>query len=308
MTEVVKENNSFSRMMDQLAQEQKGARRVAVPQFTGQESHFNHVVYIIKENRTYDQVFGDLTQGNGEPSLVHFGREVTPNHHALAEEFVLMDNYYCSGILSADGHQWTDEAYVTDYIEKFFGDFPRSYPYDGDDPLAYASSGFIWDNVLKHGLSYRNYGEFVDAVIEPENATFTDIYQDFLAVPTTSRSGQNQICHRWNPIPVLHLSVSRIKFRMYTGRLNLSKNLRNLKRMTTSQISLLCFYPMIIPREQGPVCPPPGLLLQTMIWRWDRSWRQFHTANSGRRHVFSLPRMIPRPDLIMWTGTGPLVW
>lgn len=136
--------------------------------------------YIIKENRTYDQIFGDLPQGNGDPALVHFGREVTPNHHALAETFVLMDNYYCSGILSADGHQWTDEAYVTDYIEKFFGDFTRSYPYDGGDALAYASSGFIWDNVLKHGLTFRDYGEFVDAVIEPKNSTFTDMYQDFI--------------------------------------------------------------------------------------------------------------------------------
>ncbi len=181
MTEVVKENNSFAQMMKQLGQENKKARRVAVPQFPGQESHFKHVVYIIKENRTYDQVFGDMKQGNGDSSLVHFGQNVTPNHHALAEEFVLMDNYYCSGVLSADGHQWTDEAYVTDYIEKFFGGFPRSYPYDGGDPLAYSSTGFIWDNVLQHGLSYRNYGEFVDAVIEPKNATFTDIYQDFLA-------------------------------------------------------------------------------------------------------------------------------
>jgi len=181
MTEIVKDNNSHARMMNQLARKNKSASRVAVPQFPDQKSHFTHVVYIIKENRTYDQVFGDLKQGNGDSSLVHFGREVTPNHHALAEEFVLMDNYYCSGVLSADGHQWTDEAYVTDYIEKFFGDFPRSYPYDGGDPLAYSASGFIWDNVMQHGLSYRNYGEFVDAIIEPENARFIDIYQDFLA-------------------------------------------------------------------------------------------------------------------------------
>ena len=180
MTEIVRNNNSFERMMMQLGDERKQNNTVAVPQFPGQKSHFKHVVYIIKENRTYDQVFGDMTQGNGDTSLVHFGREVTPNHHALAEEFVLMDNYYCSGVLSADGHQWTDEAYVTDYIEKFFGDFPRSYPYDGDDPLAYSPTGFIWDNVMKHGLTYRNYGEFVDAVIEPRSATFTDIYQDFI--------------------------------------------------------------------------------------------------------------------------------
>jgi hypothetical protein len=91
-----------------------------------------------------------------------------------------MDNFYCSGILSADGHQWTDEAYVTDYIEKFFGGFTRSYPYDGDDALAYASSGFIWDNVLRHGLTFRNYGEFVSAVIEPAGAGFPEIYKDFI--------------------------------------------------------------------------------------------------------------------------------
>ena len=116
---------------------------------------------------------------NSDTSLVHFGRDVTPNHHSLAETFGLLDNYYCSGILSADGHQWTDEAYVTDYIEKFFGDFTRSYPYDGNDALAYASSGFIWDNVLRHGLTFRNYGEFVTAIIEPKDATFTQMYDDY---------------------------------------------------------------------------------------------------------------------------------
>jgi hypothetical protein len=130
-----------------------------------------------------------MPQGNGDTSLVEFGRKVTPNHHLLAEEFVLLDNFYCSGVLSADGHQWTDEAYVTDYLEKSFGDFTRSYPYDGDDALAYASSGFIWDNVLKHGLTFRDYGEFVSAVIDPQGATFKEIYEDF-------RSGTNRISIR----------------------------------------------------------------------------------------------------------------
>ncbi len=180
MTETVDQNNAFVQKMTATQSGTEIKNRVAVPQIQSQESHFKHVVYIIKENRTYDQVFGDMPQGNGDINLVHFGREVTPNHHKLAETFVLLDNYYCSGILSADGHQWTDEAYVTDYIEKFFGGFTRSYPYDGDDALAYASSGFIWDNVLRHGLTFRDYGEFVDAVIEPGDATFTDIYQDFL--------------------------------------------------------------------------------------------------------------------------------
>lgn len=179
MTEVVFRNNSFTTLYSNQSEKGKSKKKVAVPVLPDQSSHFKHVVYIIKENRTYDQVFGDISQGNGDTGLVHFGREITPNHHKLAETFVLMDNYYCSGVLSADGHQWTNEAFVTDYLEKSFGGFTRSYPYDGDDALAYASSGFIWDNVLKNGLTFRNYGEFVDAVIQPANATFTEIYNDF---------------------------------------------------------------------------------------------------------------------------------
>jgi YVTN family beta-propeller protein len=155
-------------------------RSVPVPTHPGESSVFKHVLYIIKENRTYDQIFGDMEQGNGDPSLCMFGREVTPNHHALAEEFVLFDNFYCNGVLSADGHQWTDEGYVTDYIEKSFGGFPRSYPYDGDDAIAYSPGGFIWDHVLSKGLSFRVYGEFVKAVIVPPEATWTDIYRDYL--------------------------------------------------------------------------------------------------------------------------------
>ena len=132
-----------------------------------------------KENRTYDQVFGDLPQGKGDSSLTQFGRKVTPNHHALAENFVLLDNTYCNGVLSADGHQWANEGYVTDYIEKSFGGFVRSYPYEGDDALAFASSGFIWDKVLDAGLSFRNYGEFVTAKVEPANASWTQLYADY---------------------------------------------------------------------------------------------------------------------------------
>ncbi|MBK8881395.1 MAG: bifunctional YncE family protein/alkaline phosphatase family protein [Bacteroidales bacterium] len=189
MTESVIQNNAIAKFRTVSASVTDRGKKVPVPELPGQASHFKHVVYIIKENRTYDQVFGDMPGGNGDTSLVEFGREITPNHHMLAEEFVLLDNFYCSGVLSADGHQWTDEAFVTDYLEKSFGDFTRSYPYDGDDALAYASSGFIWDNVLKHGLTFRNYGEFVSAVIDPEEATFSELYQDFT-------SGTNKITIR----------------------------------------------------------------------------------------------------------------
>ncbi len=181
MTATVRSNNDFAAVMKHLTGRKRRKGKVPVPQFPGEQSVFEHVIYIIKENRTYDQVFGDMPEGNGDTALVHFGEEVTPNHHALARQFVLLDNFYCSGAISADGHQWTDEAYVTDYLEKFFGDFPRSYPYDGDDPMAYSPTGFLWDNVLHHGLTFRNYGEYVSARIDPPQATFKEIWQDYRA-------------------------------------------------------------------------------------------------------------------------------
>ena len=168
---------TMKRVMDMASVE---AKPVPIPTRPGEVSVFKHVLYIIKENRTYDQVFGDLAQGDGDPELCLFGREVTPNHHALAEEFVLLDNFYCNGVLSADGHQWTNEGYVTDYIEKSFGGWPRSYPYEGDDALAFASSGFIWDHVLRKGLTFRDYGEFVHAEIDPPDATWRSVYEDYV--------------------------------------------------------------------------------------------------------------------------------
>lgn len=137
----------------------------AIPERSGEPSRIKHVVYIIKENRTYDQVFGALKGGNGDPSLCIFGEEITPNQHKLVRDFVLLDNTYCAGILSADGHQWSTTAFATDYMEKSFAGFPRSYPdgmgVDEDDALAYAPSGFLWDNAVKRGVAVRNYGEFM---------------------------------------------------------------------------------------------------------------------------------------------------
>jgi DNA-binding beta-propeller fold protein YncE len=164
----------------------KDARPVPVPARVGEPSVFEHVVYVIKENRTYDQVFGDLKQGNGDPSLCLFGRDVTPNHHALAEQFVLLDNFYCNGVLSADGHSWATEGNVTDHLEKSFGGFTRSYTF-GDDPLTYSSSGFLWDGVLLAGRSFRNYGEMRDSeTTVPPKASFLDIWKDY-------RSGKGAI-------------------------------------------------------------------------------------------------------------------
>ena len=149
-------NNRLTETISALAPPRKDATPRPVPERHGEPSPIKHVLYIIKENRTYDQVFGDIERGEGDPSLCIFGREVTPNHHKLVDEFVLLDNFYCSGVLSADGHQWTDEAYVTDYIEKAFGGWPRSYPYAGGDAMAYARSGFLWDNALAHKKTLRD--------------------------------------------------------------------------------------------------------------------------------------------------------
>lgn len=169
---------------------QTGKKPVPVPGRTGEPSVFEHVVYIIKENRTYDQVFGDIGKGDSEPSLCVFGRDVTPNHHALAEQFVLLDNYYCNGVNSADGHAWSTEGNATAYLERSFGGWTRSYPF-GDDPLSYSSSGFLWDHVLAAGLSFRNYGEMDYAGPEPANASFSNIYQDYVSGKRSIRFTQN---------------------------------------------------------------------------------------------------------------------
>ncbi len=153
--------------------EAASTRKHAVPMHRADASPIRHVFYIIKENRTYDQVFGDLPQGNGDPSLVQFGREVTPNHHALAEQFVLMDNFYTTGDQSSLGHQWCDEAYANDYSHKY-GNARNDYA--GTNPMAYAPSGFLWDNAQRNSKSVRIYGEFGQSRISPSSATWTDIY------------------------------------------------------------------------------------------------------------------------------------
>lgn len=164
LTEKVYANFHRERIKEALNKPRVGVRPKPVPERIGEPSLIKHVVYIIKENRTYDQILGDIPEGNGNPLLCIFGEEVTPNQHKLVREFVLLDNTYCSGILSADGHQWSTTAFGTDYLEKSFAGWPRSYPdgmgEDEVDALAYAPTGFIWDSCLKPGKSLWNFGEF----------------------------------------------------------------------------------------------------------------------------------------------------
>lgn len=141
---------------------------VAVPLGAGDPSHIVHVVYIIKENRTYDQVFGDLERGNGDPSLVMFGWDVTPNQHRLAEQFVLLDNFYATGGNSGDGHQWLTQANQTDYCMRP-GCTGRSYPFDGTGPIAYSQGGFLRDAARKAGKRVRVFGEYAGRLNETSN-------------------------------------------------------------------------------------------------------------------------------------------
>ncbi len=128
-----------------------------------------HVLYIIRENRTYDQVLGDLGKGNGDPSLVLFGEEVTPNMHKLVSESVILDNLYCNGEVSQDGHQWSNAAYATDFTQKaWVNSYSRRGQPDADDRLTASPAGYLWDNCQKHGKTYRSYGEFASFRSTPE--------------------------------------------------------------------------------------------------------------------------------------------
>jgi len=147
------------------AQYKAGSSSTA-PIALGKASPVRYIFYIIKENRTYDQVLADVKGGNGDTTLLLFGRKYTPNLHALAEKFVLLDNFYVNAEVSADGHNWTMGAYATDYLEKTwptsYGGRGGTYGGEGEREIANNKNGFMWNNCHRYGVSYRSYGEFVD--------------------------------------------------------------------------------------------------------------------------------------------------
>jgi YVTN family beta-propeller protein len=166
MTRLALENIRYPSVAEAMLPARANQPARPVPERRGEPSVFKHVIYVIKENRSYDQVLGDMPEGNGDTNLCTFGEKYTPNQHKIAREFALLDNTFCSGICSADGHQWTDSALANEYVERqLTAGSPRSYAgsksADAADSLAWASSGFIWDNVLTHGKTLRNYGEWM---------------------------------------------------------------------------------------------------------------------------------------------------
>ena len=147
--------------------EKAAAEKNPIPARQGDASPITHCIYIVKENRTYDQVFGDIKKGNGDAELCIFPEKVTPNLHALVAEFVLLDNFYVESEVSADGHEWTMGAYATDFVERLWpisyrGDRRIPYPAEAKFPIATPAGGYLWDRAAAKGVSYRSYGEFVD--------------------------------------------------------------------------------------------------------------------------------------------------
>jgi YVTN family beta-propeller protein len=179
-----------------------------IPSRPGGPSPIQHVIYVVKENRTYDQVLGGMKEGNGDPRLLLFGEEVTPNHHKLAREFVLFDNFYVNSDVSADGHNWSTAAIAPDYVQKLwpnsYGGRRRLYDYEGSEPTAMPPSGYIWTNAAAAGVSIRNYGYFVNNLPQPTaDGVHVGSVRDPVLSPVTNR--------RFRGFDLEYLDVERAK-------------------------------------------------------------------------------------------------
>ncbi|MBL4676024.1 MAG: bifunctional YncE family protein/alkaline phosphatase family protein [Mucilaginibacter sp.] len=171
-SQAVYRNTPYNRGQEVAA---NGEPNNPIPFKVGGTSPIKHVFYVIQENRTYDQVLSDMPKGNGDTSLLLFGRRITPNHHALADDFVLLDNFYVDGEVSADGHNWSLGAYATDYMEK---NWPTSYGRHGKGATGNTGKNkvYIWDKAKQANITYRTYGEFITAENTPQIPVLKDHY------------------------------------------------------------------------------------------------------------------------------------
>ena len=167
-----------------------------------------HVIYIIKENRTYDQVLGDMKEGNGDPSLLLFGEQSTPNLHKLARDFVLLDNFYSNAEVSADGHNWSTAAIAPDYTQRLwpsqYGGRRKSFDFEGNQPANVAPAGYIWTSAVQAGLTIRNYGEFSEPLKQPAaDGTQVEIVKDPILLKNTDM--------KFRPFDVSYPDVDRAR-------------------------------------------------------------------------------------------------
>ena len=178
---VVDLTSDLAKQTEVVAKNNRWNDRFEKPSLKVYNGAIKHVLYIIKENRTYDEVFGDLPLGDGDPNLCSLGEPVMPNHRKIAREFTLFDNGYVSGTNSADGHAWSTQALATDYLERFYVGYSRTYPDAGQDPMAISGGGAIWDAALAKGKTLRVWGEFCDedkAIITPQPRDWFEVWED----------------------------------------------------------------------------------------------------------------------------------
>ncbi|GHA64151.1 MULTISPECIES: bifunctional YncE family protein/alkaline phosphatase family protein [Streptomyces] len=204
-TAKVFQQNGWSADSVRLAKGNGNGKAQPVPTRIGDPSTIKHVFLIVKENRTYDQVLGDVPEGNGDPSLTQFGENVTPNQHALAEQFGLYDNTYDIGTNSAEGHNWLMQADNPEYTESSAGEYKRSYDTE-DDALGHQKTGFLWSGAQAAGKSVRNFGEFQQFLTKPSGASWQNLYCDAKNMDATGQATAYPL-NSSSPIPSLN-SVS----------------------------------------------------------------------------------------------------
>jgi len=175
---------------------------VPVPRRLGDPSTIKHVFLIVKENRTYDQVFGDVKRGNGDPSLAQFGEDITPNQHAMVQQFGLYDNTYDVGTNSAEGHNWLMQADDPEYTESTAGEYQRSYDTE-NDALGHQRSGLLWSRAQEAGNTVRNFGEFLQFETKPAGKTWQDFYCDARNMAATGQD-TTILTDSSSPIPSLN--------------------------------------------------------------------------------------------------------
>ncbi|MDT7799049.1 MAG: hypothetical protein QOI78_2482 [Actinomycetota bacterium] len=186
----------------QVAHDDGHRKAVPVPARLGDPSTIKHVFLLVKENRTYDQLFGDDSRGNGDPSVTQFGENVTPNQHALERQFGLYDNTYDIGTNSAEGHNWLMQADNPEYTESSAGEYLRSYDTE-DDALGHQSSGFLWTGAQAAGKSVRDFGEFQQFLTKPADASWQNLYCDSKNMAATGQPSAYPLVSS-SPIPSLN--------------------------------------------------------------------------------------------------------
>jgi YVTN family beta-propeller protein len=205
MTGQVFQDNGWTGNSVKFANDGNDGRPVPVPTRIGAPSTIKYVFLIVKENRTYDQQFGDMTQGNGDSAFTQYGAAVTPNNHALATQFGLYDNFYDAGTNSAEGHNWLMQADNPDYTQSLAGQYDRSYDTE-DDAMGHQASGTLWSGVETAGKNVRDYGEFQQFLTKPAGASWQNLYCDALTMDSTGSSTAYPMTSS-SPIPSLN-SVS----------------------------------------------------------------------------------------------------